>query len=188
MKTKKKIIVGHQLWIKHKQDWGQGFIHLLPRAAALPESDAGEMVLSRNWVSSSKPSDHVLHTQYHMPAVRHAVKTWSAVCSAAPGSQSCEGVRPHCAWTNGITLTPVCRRLSLTQAVRRKPNPSYWSRIGCGYEITKPECILTVLRVLSMIRPLGNTRLASSIQLSSRPEIVGVKRLFRSISIIILIM
>ena len=61
--------------------WGQEIILLLPQAAVLPESDSGAMVLSRHWVSSSKPSDHVLHTQYSMQAVGHAVKTWFAVCS-----------------------------------------------------------------------------------------------------------
>ena len=32
---------GHPLRVKHKQDWGRGFILLLPYDAALPESDAG---------------------------------------------------------------------------------------------------------------------------------------------------
>ena len=29
---------------RHKQDWGRGFILLLPQTAALPESDAGSDV------------------------------------------------------------------------------------------------------------------------------------------------
>ena len=31
----------HLLRIRHKQDWGRGFILLLPQAAVLPGSDAG---------------------------------------------------------------------------------------------------------------------------------------------------
>ena len=36
---------GYPLQVKHKQDWGQGFILLLPQTAALPESDAGSGVI-----------------------------------------------------------------------------------------------------------------------------------------------
>ena len=36
---------GHPLQVKHKQDWGRGFILLLPQTAALPESDAGSAVI-----------------------------------------------------------------------------------------------------------------------------------------------
>ena len=32
---------GHPLWVSHKQDWGQGFILLLPQGTLVPESDAG---------------------------------------------------------------------------------------------------------------------------------------------------
>ena len=32
---------GHPLQVRYKQDWGRGFILLLPQTAALPESDAG---------------------------------------------------------------------------------------------------------------------------------------------------
>ena len=35
---------GHLLQVRHKQDWGRGFILLLPQIAALPESDAGSGV------------------------------------------------------------------------------------------------------------------------------------------------
>ena len=31
----------HSLQVRHKQDWGQKFILLLPQAAVLPVSDAG---------------------------------------------------------------------------------------------------------------------------------------------------
>ena len=36
---------GHPLQARHKQDWGRGFILLLPQTAALPESDAGSGVI-----------------------------------------------------------------------------------------------------------------------------------------------
>ena len=36
---------GYPLQIRRKQDWGRGFILLLPQAAALPESDAGSGVI-----------------------------------------------------------------------------------------------------------------------------------------------
>ena len=36
---------GHPLQARHKQDWGRGFILLLPQAAALPGSDAGSDVI-----------------------------------------------------------------------------------------------------------------------------------------------
>ena len=34
--------------------------------------------------------------------IRHAVRTWSAVCSEAPHSQSVKERNPICTWTNGI--------------------------------------------------------------------------------------
>ena len=36
---------GHPLQARHKQDWGRGFILLLPQTAALPGSDAGSDVI-----------------------------------------------------------------------------------------------------------------------------------------------
>ena len=36
---------GFPLQVRHKQDWGRGFILLLPQTAALPESDAGSGVI-----------------------------------------------------------------------------------------------------------------------------------------------
>ena len=36
---------GYPLQVRHKQDWGPGFILLLPQTAALPESDAGSDVI-----------------------------------------------------------------------------------------------------------------------------------------------
>ena len=36
---------GYSLQVRHKQDWGRGFILLLPQTAALPGSDAGSDVI-----------------------------------------------------------------------------------------------------------------------------------------------
>ena len=36
---------GYPLQARHKQDWGRGFIFLLPQTAALPGSDAGSDVI-----------------------------------------------------------------------------------------------------------------------------------------------
>ena len=36
---------GHPLQVRHKQNWGPGFILLLPQTAALPGSDAGSDVI-----------------------------------------------------------------------------------------------------------------------------------------------
>ena len=36
---------GYPFQVRHKQDWGPGFILLLPQIAALPESDAGRGVI-----------------------------------------------------------------------------------------------------------------------------------------------
>ena len=35
---------GYPLQVRHKQDWGRGFILLLSQTAVLPESDAGSGV------------------------------------------------------------------------------------------------------------------------------------------------
>ena len=39
------LFEGYPLQVRHKQDWGRGFILLLPQTAALPESDAGSGVI-----------------------------------------------------------------------------------------------------------------------------------------------
>ena len=56
---------------------------------------------------------------------------------------------PACAWTHAIAnISPQAIALNLScsgQAHFRRPS------IGYGYESTEPECILTVLRVPSMI-------------------------------------
>ena len=43
---------GCPLQVRHKQDWGRGFILVLPQTAVLPESDAGSDVIKPVGLSS----------------------------------------------------------------------------------------------------------------------------------------
>ena len=54
----------------------------------------------------------------------HAIRTWSAVCSEAPYTQSGEGAGVHFCMKKWNRPTPVRRRLSLTQAARGKLIPT----------------------------------------------------------------
>ena len=80
------------------------------------------VLLSQHRVSSSKT------VRSRVPCgarcMRHAVSTWSAVCSKPPHSQFGEGTRPHLCIDEWNRPTPVRRRLSLTQAARSKPIPT----------------------------------------------------------------
>ena len=113
---------GYPLQVRHKQDWGRGFIFLLPQTAALSESDLAVVLLSQHRVSSSKTVRP--RAPCGARCIGHAVRTWSAVCSEAPHSQFGEGARPHLCMYKWNRPTPVLRRLSLTQAARRKPIPT----------------------------------------------------------------
>ena len=55
--------------------------------------------------------------------MRHAIRTWSAVCSVAPHSQFGEGGRPHLCMDERNRPIPILKRLSLTQAAQDKPVP-----------------------------------------------------------------
>ena len=106
----------YPLQVRHKQDWGRGFILLLPQTAALPESDAGAMMLlSQHRVSSSKTVRP--RAPCGARCIGHAVRTWSVVCSGAPHSQFGEGARPHLCMDEWNRPTPVRKRFSLNQAV-----------------------------------------------------------------------
>ena len=80
------------------------------------------MLLSQHRVSSSKTVRP--RASCCARCMRHAVSTWSAVCSEAPHSQFGEGARPHLCMDEWNCPTPVRRRLSLTQAVWDKPIPT----------------------------------------------------------------
>ena len=108
---------GYPPQARHKQDWGRGFILLLPKTAAMPGSDAGQ-----HRVSSSKTFRPCAPCGAR--CIGHAVSTWSAACSEAPHSQFGEGVRPHLCMGEWNRPTPVCRRLSLTQVAQGKLIPT----------------------------------------------------------------
>ena len=113
---------GHPLQARHKQNWGRGFILLLPQTAALPGSDAGSDVIKP--ASSFVIQNRQNSCSMWCPMYGHIVSTWSAVCSEAPHSQFGEGARPHLCMDEWNCPTPVRRRLSLTQAARSKPIPT----------------------------------------------------------------
>ena len=80
------------------------------------------VLLSQHRVSSSKTVRP--RASCGARCIRHAVSTWSAVCSEAPHSQFGERARPHLCMDEWNRPTPVRRRLSLTQAARGKPIPT----------------------------------------------------------------
>ena len=80
------------------------------------------MLLNQHRVSSSKTVRP--RAPCGAPYIRHAVRIWSAVCSEKPHSQFGEGARPHLCMDEWNRPTPVCKRLSLTQAARGKPIPT----------------------------------------------------------------
>ena len=77
------------------------------------------VLLSQHRVSSSKTVRP--RAPCGARCIRHAVRTWSAVCSEAPHSQFGEVARPHLCMDEWNCPTSVRRRLSLTQAARGKP-------------------------------------------------------------------
>ena len=115
------LFEGHPLQARHKQNWGRGFILLLPRLLHCVNQMLAVMSLSQHRVSSSKTVRP--RAPCGARCIEHAVRTWSAVCSEAPHSQFDEGARPHLCMDEWNCPTPVRRRLSLTQAARGKPIP-----------------------------------------------------------------
>ena len=99
---------GYPLQVRHKQNWGRGFILLLPQTAALPGSDAGSGVI--------KPASSFVSKTVRPRApcgarcIGHAVSTWSAVCSEAPHSQFGEEARPYLCMDEWNRPTPVRRQ------------------------------------------------------------------------------
>ena len=134
---------GQQLWIKHKQDWGQRFIPVLPQASVLPGQMLATIVLSQHRVLSSRSI--IPRTPYHAQC-----RLWGTLLR--------RGLR-FVQWRR--TRYPIKERDPIVHGRIELPNT----------ESTEPGCIHIVLRVPPVIRPLGNTRLVRSIQLSSRPEI-----------------
>ena len=80
------------------------------------------MLLSQHQVSSSKTIRP--HALCDAQCMGHAIGTWSAVCSKVPHLQCPEGVRPHLCMDEWNYPTPVCKQLSLIQAVQGKLIPT----------------------------------------------------------------
>ena len=99
----------------------------------------------------------------------HPIRTWSAVCSAAPHSQFGEGARPHLCMDERNCPTPVLKRLSLTEAARGKP-----ILIGLAQVlVTQTGRIFTILRIPLMICPLRSADDKSPARLSKRFRAAG---------------
>ena len=115
---RRRRLEGHLLQVRHKQDWGRGFILLLPQGAVLPGSDVGSDVV--------KPASSFVIQNFPCGALcmGHAIRTWSSVCSVAPHSQFGEGARPHLCINGWNRPTPILKRLSSTQAARDKSIPT----------------------------------------------------------------
>ena len=120
LRNRRRRLERYPLQVRHKQDWGRGFILLLPQAVVL--HILAVMLLSQHRVSSSKTVSP--RAPCGARYIGYAVRIWSAVCSEAPHSQFGEGARPHLCMDGWNRPTPVLRRLSLTQAVRGKPIPT----------------------------------------------------------------
>ena len=110
---------GHPLQVKHKQDWGRGFILLLSQAAACLDQMLAVMSLSQHRVSSSKTVRP--RAPCGARCIGHAVRTWSAVCSEAPHLQFGKGARPHLCMNEWNCPTPVH---TSSQAVELNPSCS----------------------------------------------------------------
>ena len=78
--------------------------------------------LSQHCISSSKTVRP--HASCGARCIGHAVSTWSVVCSKVPHPQFGEGARPYLSMDECNHPTPVCRRLSLTQAAPIPTGPA----------------------------------------------------------------
>ena len=74
VKTEKRLL---------QQDWGQGFILLLPQVAALPVADADSNGVEPALGFVIKNYQTTYSISCPMQAVGHAVKLWFAVCLMA---------------------------------------------------------------------------------------------------------
>ena len=95
---------------------------------------------------------------FSVRCIGHGIRTWSAVCSVAPNSQFRGGARLHLCMDELNCPTPVCKRLTLTQASFlgkvHSNRPGTGTGTDDGYENAEPGCILTMLRVSSIFGPL----------------------------------
>ena len=82
--SRRPCLKGHQLQVRHKQDWGQGLIILLSQAAVLPGSDAG--------------SDFVT------PALNFVIQNRQTLCSRAPTTSTFDYIQ-HIQKLSKLNLT-----------------------------------------------------------------------------------
>ena len=96
----------------------EGLSFYYRRLLYCPDQMLPVMLLSQHRVSSSK----IVRSCAPCGArfMGHAIRTWSAVCSAAPHSQFGEGARVSLCMDEWNRPTLVHKRLSLIQAVRDK--------------------------------------------------------------------
>ena len=99
----------------------EGLSFYYPRLLHCLDQMLAVMSLSQHWVSSSKTIRH--RAPCGAQCIGHAVSTWPEVCSEAPHLQFGEGAQAHLCMDKWNHPTPICRRLSLTQAARGKPIP-----------------------------------------------------------------
>ena len=100
----------------------EGLSFYYPRMLYCHDQMLAVMFLSQHRVSSSKTIR--ARAPCGARCIKHAVRTWSAVCSEAPHSQFGEEARAHQCMDEWNRPTSVRRRLSLTQAARGKPIPT----------------------------------------------------------------
>ena len=111
--SRRRLLEGHPLQIRLKQDWGRGYIFLLPQTAVCPDQMLAVMFLRYSEFRHRKPLDLVFHVVFDL---------WSTLLEHGLRfvQQFGEEARPHL-WINKCNRpTPVLRRLNLTQAVRGK--------------------------------------------------------------------
>ena len=90
---RRRRLEGHPLQVRHKQDWGRGFILFYPRLLYCPDQMLAVMLLSQHQVSSSKTVRP--RAPCGAQCIGHAIRTCYAVCLVVPNSQFDEGARPH---------------------------------------------------------------------------------------------
>ena len=92
----------------------------------------------------SKPSDLVIHVVPDVSGM--LLKTWSSVCSKTLHLQFVEGARLHLCIDKWNCPTPVCRRLSLTQAVRGKFIPTglvlFLGMKAPSFDVYRQDCLI----------------------------------------------
>ena len=109
---------GHPLQVRHKQDWGRGFILLLPRSVALPESDAGSGVI--------KPASSFVIQNRQTSYSMCCSMCWNMVCGLLRGATLAIRCRSEIPFVHGQMELPNTspQAVELNQAARGKPIPT----------------------------------------------------------------